>query len=1071
MKRPVLGTQHAKGRLTEKYSQGFQKAVLAFSDAIRLESRHLVQMSRWGLHTKKETYMRTQQFLRIAGLMLFLMALALPVHAQVGNQGSIEGTIADQKGGVVPGATVTVRNTATDAKFSATTDESGYFHFLVLPVGTYELTVEKSGFATITQKEIPLRVGAKLNFNLSLPLAAQQASVVVTGETPVVETTRTQVSSTVDDRAVANLPVNGRNFIDFVLLTPGVTRDVRLGDISFAGQRGTLNSLVIDGSDNNNTFFGQATGRTGSGRAPYQFSQDAVQEFQVNSNSYSAELGHAGGAVINVITKSGSNEFHGSVFEFFRDKSLNANDLINKLNNRERSPLHFHQFGGTLGGPIVKDKLFFLFDYDGQRNTLPNLVFLQLPGGFVPTTPNQIAAINYLTARANPWTRTQNQNVYLGKIDWHISSRHLLTGRWNSQRFTGGNFENGGNQNAFEHTGASKVTTDTLGIAFTSTLTSSTINVARFTYLRDNEPGQANNINPDATINEAGRAVLIVGRNTFSPRFTNIKRAQWGDTLAYVNGRHSFKVGVDFIMDRIANFFPGNFSGSYTFNSLEAFGANLNGAPAPASGDRYLQAFAGSGTSGPTTNPNIFEVSGFAQDEWRARSNLTLTFGWRYDVQRMAQPSVQNPAALPAGIDTKKIPNDYKDIGPRVGFAWTPFANNRTVVRGGYGIYYGRTPSIMVGTAHSNNGLNIQTLTYTGAANIPLYPNTKCGAPVASPSCAPPPGGTASAPTIFVFEPNYRQPQIQQGSFGVETEVVRDLSVSIGYLWVKGTHVQRTRDINLNPITIPVTYGVVGGSVTSVVVPTYSGTRPLSAFSRILEFEGSANSVYHGLTIQANKRFSHNFQVLVAYTYGKVIDDVPDATAVVPGTDDGKLVQFPTNTANDRAAGYNDQRHRFVASYVWDWGNYTKGVPGWARFFLGGWEFSGIITAQSGQPYSGLVGGAGSDINLDGNSRTDRFPGLGRDTFRLPRTVTYDPRATKNFRITERARFQLIGEMFNAFNHVNIIGVNTTQYTRSTLASVCGTSVTPCLVKQATFGAPTLTIGPRIIQLAAKFIF
>ena len=176
-----------------------------------------------------------------------------------------------------------------------------------------------------------------------------------------------------------NLPVNGRNFIDFALLTPGVTRDVRTGDISFAGQRGTLNSLVVDGADNNNTFFGQTAGRTGSGRAPYQFSQDAVKEFQVNSNSFSAEYGRAGGAVINVVTKSGTNEFHGSAFEFFRDKALNANNAINELNNRPKSPYHFNQFGGTIGGPMRRNRDFFFFNYDGQRNTQPNTVFLNLP--------------------------------------------------------------------------------------------------------------------------------------------------------------------------------------------------------------------------------------------------------------------------------------------------------------------------------------------------------------------------------------------------------------------------------------------------------------------------------------------------------------------------------------------------------------------------------------------------------------------------------------------------------------------------------------------------------------------
>ncbi len=206
--------------------------------------------------------------------------------------------------------------------------------------------------------------------------------------TPVIETNKSQVSSTISETSVQNLPVNGRNFIDFALLTPGVTKDVRSGDISFAGQRGTLNSLVVDGADNNNTFFGQSLGRTGSGRAPYQFSQDAVQEFQVNSNAYSAEYGRAGGAVINVVTKSGTNAFHGSAFEFLRDKKLNANDAINVLRNLPKSPYHFDQFGGTIGGPLRRDKDFFFFNYDGQRNTTPNTVFLNVPAN-APTDPRR----------------------------------------------------------------------------------------------------------------------------------------------------------------------------------------------------------------------------------------------------------------------------------------------------------------------------------------------------------------------------------------------------------------------------------------------------------------------------------------------------------------------------------------------------------------------------------------------------------------------------------------------------------------------------------------------------------
>src|SRR3954470_1833512 len=292
-------------------------------------------------------------------VVLFLTAsLAL---AQSGNQGSLEGTVTDPSGAVVVGARLNVTNVATHANSDTESGSEGIFKFPVLPVGTYDMTVDSAGFTKSTLKDIRVTVGAKINLPVRLSVTGRDV-VDVNAEAPVVETTRTHVSSTVDSTSVRDLPVNGRNFIDFVLLTPAVTKDVRTGDISFAGQRGTLNSLTVDGADDNNTFFGQTTGRTGSGRAPYQFSQDAVQEFQVNSNGYSAELGHAGGAVINVVTKSGTNKFHGTGFEFYRDRGLAANDPINKMNNAILglpSPIkpgyHFHQFGGNIGGPIVKN--------------------------------------------------------------------------------------------------------------------------------------------------------------------------------------------------------------------------------------------------------------------------------------------------------------------------------------------------------------------------------------------------------------------------------------------------------------------------------------------------------------------------------------------------------------------------------------------------------------------------------------------------------------------------------------------------------------------------------------------
>jgi outer membrane receptor protein involved in Fe transport len=1031
---------------------------------------------------------RRTAFLRTCLAFFFAFFLISPSSRSQGNQGTIEGIVVDQSDAALPGAKLTATNDATGIRFEATSDSNGLFTFPVLPVGTYTIEVEHPGLAKLTQKNVALNVGARLNLNLLLSVAGQTTSVTVTDEPPIIETTRSQVSSAVNDVAIENLPTNGRNFINFVLLTPGVTLDVRGGDISFAGQRGTLNSLIVDGSDNNNTFFGQSVGRTGSGRAPYQFSEDAVQEFQVNSNAYSAELGHAGGAVINVVTKSGSNNFHGAAFEFFRDRGLNANDPINKIKGLRKSPYHFNQFGGDIGGPILKDKLFFFFDYDGQRNTLPNVTSLGVAPLASPTA-NQQAALTYLQARASSWIRTQNQNVYLGKADWRLSGSELLGVRYNAQRFIGNGFENGGPQNSLEHTGASDVTTDTLSGSLTSTVSSRMVNVARAAYARDNEPGLANSINPEATIFTSGNLDLVVGRNFFSPRFTNIHRGEAGDTLSLTMGRHAIKAGVNFLVDKIANFFPGNFSGAYTFNCLENFGRSLQGLPlvitttpqdaCPASrtnaaipADTFVQAFGGAGTTGPTTNPNLQEYSAFAQDEWRVRNDLTLNFGLRYDLDLIAQPPVLNPSAnlAAAGIFTNSIHNDHANFGPRLGIAWTPLGK-KLVVRTGYGIFYGRTPAITVGTAFSNNALNVQTLSFTGA-NIPQYPATKCGAPVAAPSCAAPVGGTAGAPTIYVFQPDYHEPNVQQANLGLEYQIQPSMSIQVNYLWVKGTHLTRTLDINQQGPETPVTVGFANSTQTATV-NRITQPRPIAGFARIEEFQSSANSVYNGLTVQLNKRLSQNYQFLASYTFGKVIDDNPDATSVVPFSgDDAKMVQDPLNLRGDRGPGVNDQRHRLVLSAIWDLDSYAHSMSRPWRYLAGGWQLSGILTAQSGQPYSGLVN---SDLNTDSNSRTDRAPGLGRDTFYLPNFVSLDPRITKNIPIHERVKAQLILEAYNSLNRTNFTSVSTTQFSPGGIN--CAATAAVCLGAPKTpFQAPLSTQlnfspGSRIVQLSGKITF
>src|SRR5713101_3643452 len=322
-------------------------------------------------------HMRQPRLLWVAYLMVAAMLLSWSLSAwgqSEATSGAIRGTITDPKGGTVPQAKVTAKKLGTGYMRETQSGDDGYFNIPLLPVGTYELRVEKTGFATLVQSDIPVTVGGAAVLNIELKLGAASEVVEVKGAAPLIETTRTQFSSIVDDKAVSTLPLHGRNYLDFVLLTPGVVRDNsgnRTGDINFGGLKGTYNSLEIDGVDNNNNFFGQSLGRVGS-RAPFQFSQEAVAEFQVKTNSYAAEFGRAGGAVINVVTKAGANDLHGAAFGYYRDNALNANKWeLNKI-GKPKPPLRVWQFGAFASGPLVKDKAFWLFNYDAQRRSEPN---------------------------------------------------------------------------------------------------------------------------------------------------------------------------------------------------------------------------------------------------------------------------------------------------------------------------------------------------------------------------------------------------------------------------------------------------------------------------------------------------------------------------------------------------------------------------------------------------------------------------------------------------------------------------------------------------------------------------
>ena len=435
------------------------------------------------------------------------------------------------------------------------------------------VTVEKAGFKTVKFTDITVNVGSTVTLDVRLEVGGATETVTVNEDAAAIETTRSQTSTVVNERLVRDLPINGRNYLDFTTLTPGVVRDPRGGDLSFGGQRGTLNSFLIDGADSNNLFFGQSTGRQGT-RNPYSVSQDAVQEFQVNTNGYSAEVGRAAGGVVNVITKSGTNDLHGGAFFFYRDTNLNANNSINKANNRPRNLYKFRQFGANVGGPVVKNKLFYFFNYDGQRNNEPVPLFAP-PGllAALPTLPSeaQTAYRSIESAYYKDYSRGLDNNVYLFKADWNALENQTVNFRWNANRFIGRNFENARAQRAAEATGDSEVITDSFVGTYTRILGATRLWDVRYSFTRDDQPGEANSDRPETTVQQGGVNVIVFGRNNFSPRYTNSSRNQMISTFSLDHwqtlrqGRRRCELRADL------NFFPGQFSGVYLFPSLLDF--------------------------------------------------------------------------------------------------------------------------------------------------------------------------------------------------------------------------------------------------------------------------------------------------------------------------------------------------------------------------------------------------------------------------------------------------------------------------------------------------------------------
>ncbi len=1018
---------------------------------------------------------------------LVILLISLSAFGQsASTSGNIEGHVADPNGAVIPGVSVTAKNQDTGFAKTATTDADGNFIFVLLPPGNYKVDVAAAkGFAAATYQNVRVTVGAKTSLDVMLKAGGSVNVVDVNSDGQGIEVTRTSIATTVDERRVTNLPVNGRNFLEFATLTPGIVRDpTRAGDLAVGGQKGTLNSIQIDGASSDNTFFGQASGRTGSGRAPSQFSIDTVKEFQVNQNGFSAEYGRAAGAVINVVTKSGTNRLTGSAFEYFRDESLNANSPVVKATQasrgqpNKRNKGQINQFGGTIGGPIKTDKAFFFGAYEGQRSKLPNPVILRS----LPFAPANVQT--FLNPKLAFYDLSRKQDTFLIKTDFNINARNQVWVRFNQQNFTGTNLESGGNLNAFEHTGNSNVKSTSITGAWIATISPRWFNEFRYQFSRDREPGFANSTLAEVTLAASAGGIndgtFNFGSNNFSPRETTIKRNQIIDSQTFLSGNHTIKYGVDLLFDRIFNFFPGLFAGSYRFASYTTFSNQLAN-PLVQSAAQYRQSFAGSGTTGATTRPNNNEYGFFVQDDWRAAPKLTVNLGLRYDYQVIAKPPISNPNAglVAAGFDTGFQPKDKNNFAPRIGMSYA--FNEKTVVRGGYGLYYGRTPAILTGTAHSQNGIQVIALDINCVntpALCPLFPAV---------FSAPPTGATLAAINLYLFDKKFQQPYTHQARVQFEREVFKNTTFSVQYTLFKGQSLTRTRNANLSaPVatSIPI-YNGTTATGDSFTFQRFAGTGyagpKVAGFNRISLFESSAKSLYNAVSFEFNRRFADHWQFNTSYTLSNAKDSKPDQTSVVPGADDGKIAENQFDLTGEYGRSDLDVRHRFIFSPVFDTGKFKHSDSKVVSALLSDYVFTAIVQAQSGIAYSALVG---SDPNADGVAGTDRVPGTRRNQFSTPPAYIFDMRIGRIIRFGEHKRLSLFLEGFNIFNRSNVLSVNNTQYTFASAGTVSGVALPNRLSTAATnfqtprqfySGSPSFSLNNssynRELQLGIRFDF
>jgi len=929
--------------------------------------------------------------------------------------GTIEGVVSDATGGVLPGAVVRFSNAATGFTRDVVTDEEGRYRGLALPLGTYSITVEMTGFAKGSRDEVELAVGRVLRIDFTLGVTTGEKVTVSVGA-PVIETTKAEQTALVDERSVEDLPINGRNFIDFVKLAPtvGIVQGPDGAEISVSGQRGIYNNVMIDGADANNPFFGE---QRGGQRPKYIISLEAVKEFQVVTDGASAEFGRAVGGFVNMVTKSGTNRNQGTAFYFGRYGWL----LSENSDGTKDEDFSQHQFGGSFGGPIARDKTFFFFSYD-QNEEKRNKSKAAFDDPAINPNNEGRRLLNILqsdfglTGEGGTGVfmpQTNDALVLLGKIDSTISPAHRLSVRYAYSRSEqiNGTFDvptwtvtaNGVEQDR-SHSIVGQVNS-----VFGPTL----LNEAKAQYAREPRPRPYLGPDlPDTAIGNFPGGVdrsFRFGRPFFLPLDdATDQRFQAADTLTLVRGAHVIKGGAELNWTSMTQVFQGFARGRYIFtggmDQFEAFLQNPNSDAATSAFVLYLQRVPLGGRSiedsGRQDIP-VWEPAFFIQDKWSVKPNLTVNAGLRWEGHK-APPMLTPPSETPFAkylsdprfpTDTGEIPSDYQGWQPRLGITWDPQSDGKTVIRATAGFFKARTPGLIWANPRTANGVIFAQ--YTG---VVVGPGLNFGVPP-YPDLVDTSNFPNTNPGIAVVDKDFRNPCSWRWSLGAEREVAADFAVGAAFNYANTVHLSRFYDPNVD---FSFTTAADGRRV---YAGTGSPNRPFPDLGQVLTTDSDARSLYRALVLSLNKKYSNRWQMQANWV---ISDD--------RSSDDNERDPFTIRYADylDLAAEYSlsdrHSRHRLNIFGLWD-------LPAQV-------QLSTLVQFRSANPTTGtdLIG---QDLNNDGQANDRRFVNgvdVGRNQqFKDNEFFTLDFRVSKIFNLSGGKSVEALFEVFNLTNSDNNI--------------------------------------------------